>query len=255
MRLSKRAAVFGATAVAALSVMAGPASADTNGPAVKYFKSPIPTVGSILSDSSGSPSVQMKDGWAVNDGDGICSAYTQLYNGSTGSWSTVWNAPSTGRSVTSLINNTWTGSVKVGTYSYLETYASDCLGNTSDQWAYIEPSLAQEGAASYGAGWATASGAIWSGGGVMTSSRIGATATYTFNSSSMVSLVSDYASNRGKVSLSVDGQPAQTVSLNHATKNRVIVWKSPYLNQSGTHLLTVKVVSGRVDIDGFLTTY
>jgi len=253
MKLTHRVAVLGVAGVAALSAMTGSASADTLGPATKYFAAPIPIIGSTLSDSSGTPSVQMKDGWAVNDSDGICSATTDLDQG--GSTRTIWNAPSTGRTVTSLINNTYTGSFKVGTYNYLETYASDCLGNTSYDYGYFNPDLAQQGAASYSAGWSTAAGSIWSGGSVMKSTKVGAKASFTFSYSSMVSLVSDKASDRGKVALSVDGQPATTVSLNGATKNRVIVWKSKYLSRNGTHLLTAKVVSGRVDIDAFLTTY
>ena len=32
----------------------------------------------------------------------------------------------------------------------------------------------------------------------------------------------------------------------------VVVWNSGFLNPNGTNTLTVKVVSGRVEVDGFL---
>jgi hypothetical protein len=247
------AAVVSAAALALSVVGAGAAHADGTGPAFKFFQAPIPTVGSVLSDSSGSPYVTEKDGWAVNDGDGICSpTYMNLYDGDTGTTTQVWNAPSTGRTVTSLINNAYTGAFHVNGYSEFEGHATDCLGNTSSAYDYIDPTLAQQGAASYGAGWSTSQGAVFSGGSVMYSTKVGATATYT-GYGPLISLVSEQASNRGKVSISVDGQPATTVTLTKsATKNRVIVWNSKYLSTSGTHLVTLKVVSGRVDIDGFL---
>lgn len=247
MHLAKRACtVIAATALAMTGL--GVATADTVGPAIKYFKAPIPVVGSTLSDSSGTPSFSLKDGWAVNDGDGVCSATTQLYREGVG-WSTVWNAGGTPATTSLSGKHTWT--TKVGGYDYLRTTASDCLSNTSSGYDYLSTGMAQQGAASYSAGWATAACACWSGGSVMRSSTAGARATYTF-SGRLVSLVSARAAGRGTVSLSVDGGPAQNVSLGGTTLNRVIVWNSKYLS-TGSHLLTVKVVSGRVDIDAFLT--
>jgi hypothetical protein len=251
MKSIRTVAVACLAAAATLSAFASPASADTAGPATKYFTAPLPVLGGLLSDSSGTPSYSVKDGWAVNDGDGICSAHTDLYRSGSGT-TTVWNASSTGKSVTSLTGNKYQWTTTVGGYDYLQTFASDCLGNKSSGYDYGESSLAQEGAWSYGPGWSTSSGAIWSGGSVMKSSTAGAKATYTF-SGRLVSFVSDKASNRGKVSLSVDGGTATTVTLTSSTAvNRVIAWNSTYLS-SGSHLLTVKVVSGRVDIDAFLT--
>jgi hypothetical protein len=248
-RLYSALATATALAVVALGGVASPASADTVGPATKYFKSPLPVVGSILSDSSGTASFSVKDGWSVNDGDGICSASTTLYQSNVG-YTNVWNY-SGSRSVKTVSSNyTWTE--RIGWYGQLSTTATDCLGNTATSYEYIEPTLAQEGAASFGAGWSTSAGAIWSGGSVFQSSKAGASATYSF-SGRLVSLISDKASNRGKVSLSVDGGAATTVNLKGSTLNRVIVWNSKYLSTSGSHLLTIKVVSGRVDIDAFLT--
>lgn len=241
-------------AAAAGLVCATPASADTVGPAVKYFKAPIPLIGGVLSDSSGTPSFSIKNGWSVNDGDGICAASTTLYRSYPDyTTSTVWSAPTTGKSVTSLsANHTWT--TKVGRYEYLNTSATDCLGNSrSSAYSSVASSLAQETAASYGAGWTTAACSCFSGGAVMQSSKVGATANFSFSDSALVSLVSNRATSRGTVSLSVDGGAPVNVSLGGATLNRRIVWNSKYLNASGSHLLTVKVVSGRVDIDGFLT--
>jgi hypothetical protein len=244
------AAIAGATAL--LAATAGAVSADTVGPAIKYFQAPLPIVGSTLSDSSTAPSISVKDGWSINDGDGVCSASTQLYRGSLGSYTYPWSY-SGDRTTTSVASKTtWTS--KIGNYDQLYTTATDCFGNSNYAYDYVQSSLQQENAASYGPGWSTAACACWSAGGVMKSSTVGAKATYTF-SGRLVSLVSNRDTNRGQVSLSIDGGAAKTVSLSGSNLNRRIVWNSNYLSTAGSHLLTIKVVSGRVDIDGFITQY
>jgi hypothetical protein len=87
----------------------------------------------------------------------------------------------------------------------------------------------------------------------MKSSTVGATANLSF-SGQMVTLVSDKAPGRGSASLYIDGKFLKTVSLttSGATVNRAIVWNSPYLSSNASHILTVKVSSGRVDIDAFI---
>jgi hypothetical protein len=243
------AAIAGATAL--LAATAGAVSADTVGPAIKYFQAPLPIIGSTLSDSSGAPSISLKDGWSINDGDGVCSASTRLYRSNLG-YTYPWSYSGTPTTTSVASKYTWTS--KVGGYDQLYTTARDCLGNISSAYDYVESSLQQEGAASYGPGWSTAACSCWSGGAVMKSSTVGATANYTF-SGRLVSLVSNRETNRGQVSLSVDGGPATTVSLSGSNLNRRIVWNSKYLSTAGSHLLTLKVVSGRVDIDGFITQY
>jgi hypothetical protein len=142
---------------------------------------------------------------------------------------------------------------RVGSYYSFSTYGTDCLGNQSSGYASVSPSMEQQGAANYGAGWSSGACTCWSGGSVMKSSTVGATADYHFYGQ-MVSLVSDKATSRGSVSLYIDGKFQKTVSLRTAsgTVNRVIVWNSPYLTNA-THVLTMKVASGRVDVDGFIT--
>jgi hypothetical protein len=87
----------------------------------------------------------------------------------------------------------------------------------------------------------------------MKSTTVGATANYTFYGQ-MVSVVSDKATSRGSVSLYIDGKFQKTVSLKTAsgTVNRAIVWNSPYLAE-GSHVLTLKVASGRVYVDALIT--
>lgn len=263
MNLIKRALIaVGSSAVAAFA-LAAPASADAVGPAVSFFKAPIPLVGGTLSDSGTTPSFSIKQGLSISDVDGICAARTDLAKGDPDyTKSNVWNAPSTGRSVTSLIGNTITWTTRVDRWDWLGAYATDCLGNKSnepyfgaDTYAAVASRLGQEGEAFYGRGWSSSACTCFTGGAVMKSSTVGATATYGFSDSPMVSLVSNSATNRGKVSLSVDGGTPVTVSLNGATVNRKILWNSKYLSAKGSHVLTVKVVSGRVDIDGFLTQW
>ena len=56
------------------------------------------------------------------------------------------------------------------------------------------------------------------------------------------------------MALKVNGQTVKDVNLSGGSKvNRVIVWNSGYLNVNNSYTLTVKVVSGRVDVEGFIT--
>jgi hypothetical protein len=250
--LRTRVAVI-AAGVLAVAAMGGPARADALGPSVTFFQAPIPIIGSVLSDSSGTPSISMKDGWTVFDSDGICSATVQVYS-SVGGWSTI--ATFAGNASTTKYVGHYGFTIRPGGYAEPYITATDCLGNTSTNWDYVEPSLAQEGAASYSAGWTTSNCLCFSGGATEESSTVGKTANYAFSSTHMVSLVSEKASNRGSVSIYVDGTFQKTVSLYSATSiNRVVVWNSKYLNASGSHTLTLKVASGRVDIDAFITSY
>jgi hypothetical protein len=227
----------------------GPASADTVGPAIKYFKAEIPVVGGVLSDSSASPTVPIKYGWSVNDGDGVCRAFTELTPNAMNK-DVIWNY--FGGKPDVSVSSTHTYNTRVGGGDRFVTNATDCLGNVTESVSLVACLLYQQvgDAASYSAGWSTATGAMWSGGSVMKSTKVGATVTYTFRGT-LISLISDKAADRGNASLSVDGGIATVINLQGSTLNRVIASKSAYQN-GDIHQLTVKVVSGGVDIDGFL---
>ena len=87
------------------------------------------------------------------------------------------------------------------------------------------------------------------------SAKAGATATYQFSGSRLVSFVSDTGPSRGEVALSINGGAFKDVKLSggSSTVNRVVVWNSGFLNDNDSYTLTVKVVSGRVDVEGFIT--
>jgi hypothetical protein len=236
----------------AMAVMFGavisPASA-AGGPAINYFKTAVPIVGGVLSNSSSQPSFAVKDGWTLYDPNGVCSAYTDFYDG--GTTRRIWNFA--GSSSTKTVSGRYQWNATVNRFQELDTYATNCLGDSSSGYTYISPDLAQQGVATYSAGWSSAACLCWSGGSAMKSSTVGATANYGFYGR-MVSFVSDKATSRGSVSLYIDGRFQKTVSLttSGASVNRVIVWNSPYLT-NGNHILTVKVASGRVDVDAFIT--
>ena len=252
MRLKTKLAAIGAAAALAVVGAGGAARADALGPSVTFFQTPIPIIGSVLSDSSGNPAISMKDGWSVFDSDGICSATVQVYYSTTGTWTTI--ATFSGNSSTTKYVGHYNFSIRPSDYSEAYISATDCLGNQSSNYDFVEPSLYQEGSASYSAGWSTSACTCFSAGADEWSSKVGRTASFVF-SGKMVSLVSEKASNRGKVGVYIDGVLQSTVNLYSATSiNRVIVWKSKYLNTSGNHTLTLKIVSGRVDVDGFITS-
>ena len=70
-----------------------------------------------------------------------------------------------------------------------------------------------------------------------------------------MSFVSDTGPSRGEVALSINGGAFKDVKLSggSSTVNRVVVWNSGFLNDNDSYTLTVKVVSGRVDVEGFIT--
>jgi hypothetical protein len=249
MRVTRTLIAAAGAAVALVGLAATSAQADSNGPNISYFKAPLPIIGTSLTNSSSTPGISVKDGWTLFDTDGVCSAYTELYQSGSG-WSTIWSFGGSKSTTTVSSNHAW--STPIGSYNELYAHGTDCLGNTSSQYDYVDPSLQQEGAATYGRGWTSSACSCWSGGAVLHSSKAGATANYTF-SGRLVSLVSNYGPNgtRGTVSLSIDGRAAHQVSLDKAAQQRVIAYNSGYLSDS-QHTLTVKVVSGRVDVDGFV---
>lgn len=191
----------------------------------------------------------IKYGWTIYDPDGVCSASVKLYVPNSG-WRTVWSFK--GSATTTRVSGKYRWNAQIATYQELSATATDCLGNTGSDYGYADASLYQEGSASYSAGWASGTCSCWSGGTAFKSSTAGAKAHFSF-SGRLVTLISDKGSSRGKAALYIDGVYKKTITLTSSTSvNRLLAWNSPYLS-SGTHVLTVKVVSGRIDIDAFVT--
>lgn len=218
-------------------------------PTVNFFASPLPAVGTTLSNSTDTPSISLKDGWTMSSSHGIASAYVDFYNGS--SSKQVWSYSGGADTVTGKYQ--W--SQQIGNFTELDGSATDELGNTGSNSTYISPGLSDSGGASYGPGWQTSKCNCYTDGQILYSTKAGATATYQFSGSRLVSFVSDTGPSRGKVALSINGGAFKDVKLSggSSTVNRVIVWNSGYLNDNDSYTLTVKVVSGRVDVEGFIT--
>lgn len=106
----------------------------------------------------------------------------------------------------------------------------------------------------YAGTWTSASSTAFSGGSVKWSKAAKASATFTFTGTA-VALLSEKATLRGKVTITVDGGSPVTVDLRGATLNRVLAWQ--WSGRYGKHTVKV-VVAGtagrpRVDLDGFVT--
>ena len=129
------------------------------------------------------------------------------------------------------------------------------LGNTGSNSTFIDPALSDSGAASYSPGWKTSNCKCYTDGQILYSTKAGATATFHVSYSRLVSFVSDTGPGPGRGGAEAqwpDGQGREPV-WGSSTVNRVIVWNSGYLNPSDSYTLTVTVVSGRVDVEGFIT--
>jgi hypothetical protein len=246
-RLVRRLGIAVGAMTVALGVGINPANAAS---AIHTFTTAVPVIGSSLSNSSNQASFPIKDGWSIYDPAGVCSGRTNFYSSDSRAWTTVWTY--SGSRSTTTVTGKYQWTARLGAWYELDPYATNCLGNTSSGYGSVSPSLQQEGAATYSAGWSTGSCQCWSGGAVMESSRVGASANFSFYGQ-MATLVSDKASSRGSASLYIDGKFQKTVSLSNSSPlNRVIVWNSPYLSSGASHILTVKVASGRVDVDAFI---
>ena len=103
----------------------------------------------------------------------------------------------------------------------------------------------------FSSGWTNQSGSAYSGGSAKSSSKAGATASFKMSGRSFA-WVSYRASNRGKAKVYVDGVLKGTITLkSSATSARYIPYAITF-SASGTHTIKIVVVSGRVDVDGFV---
>jgi hypothetical protein len=139
--------------------------------------------------------------------------------------------------------------------------AYDLAGNVSD-WrtsnALVVASASEAyGGIRYSTGWGTYSASSYWGGKVKSSSRPGATATFTFTGRS-VSWVGVVGPSRGYAKVFINGVFVKTVNLYASTTatRRIVFTKS--WTTSATRKITIQVVGSgthpRVDIDGFIVT-
>jgi hypothetical protein len=103
----------------------------------------------------------------------------------------------------------------------------------------------------YSSGWTSQSSSSFSGGSTKYSSKAGATATFKMSGRSFA-WVSYRASNRGKAKVYVDGVLKGTITLKATvTAARYLPYAISF-STPGTHTIKIVVVSGRVDVDGFV---
>ncbi|MFN8631296.1 MAG: CSLREA domain-containing protein [Chloroflexota bacterium] len=120
----------------------------------------------------------------------------------------------------------------------------------------IKAALVQQTASTlrWSGSWTTSRTASASGGSMRSSSRAGASVSYTFTGRN-IALLTTRAAGRGKARIYINGSLKATVDLGGATSYRYIAWQLRF-STSATRTIKVVVVgtSGRprVDIDGFI---
>ena len=142
------------------------------------------------------------------------------------------------------------------TYRFM-VFAVDLAGNVSaDAETSVRAALYQEGisAAKYGRGWTTARSSGASGGTVRTSSRAGASVTFTFTGRG-ASVVGPTGPTRGSFRIYLDGVYSGIFSERSRTNLSKVVVASALWPTSGTHKLTFVGAGSaghpRVDVDAF----
>lgn len=245
---------------------ASAASAQTSPITLNFFYSPLPVVGSQLSDSTLTPQVSLKDGWTVTSPNGIANASVEQCQGQGDPpCNTVWNYTGGGDKVSGQYQ--WSQSAW-NAVTDIDGSATDKLGNTTGGGGGddIQANLYGYSAASFSKGWQFSTCKCYTGGHILYSTTPGATATFvicggqgdcqTHDWTPMAAFVSDTGPGRGKVAVSVTGLRTHVVNLGvgGVKQNRVVVWDTPFLHPVfHAWVMTVKVISGRVDVDGFLT--
>lgn len=151
------------------------ASAQT-APSVTFFPSPLPLIGTQLSDSSPAPFIQLKDGWTMSSPNGIADAGVDFC----GSCDTIWQYPPPGQpggadKVSGKYQ--WSQQATQGTSSFvkLEGAADDELGNHGQNSTAIFPELTDSMSATiYSPGWQTSSCKCYTDGLIRYSTKPGA---------------------------------------------------------------------------------
>ena len=254
-------AVFGVI----LALVPASASAQTSPITLKFFYSPLPVIGTQLSDSSFNPQVTLRDGWTVTSPNGIANASVEQCQGQADPpCNTVWNYTGGGDKASGKYQ--WTQ--QAGPETDIDGTATDTLGNTASNsgGTDIYAGVSGYSAASFSKGWHYSTCKCYTGGHILYSTTPGATATFvicggqgdcqTHDWTPMAAFVSDTGPGRGQVALSVTGLATHVVNLGVGSKkvNRVIVWDTPFLHPVfHAWKMTIKVISGRVDVNGFLT--
>jgi beta-N-acetylhexosaminidase len=234
--------------ILALKAALPPRISDHNPPNVEPPVSTLPA-GVTL----GSTTAPVRTAWSATDGCRIAAYALQRRTG-TGGWVTQ---ALPGSLTTSLVQGLHFGI----RYRFAAT-ATDGAGNVSDQ--AFGPSFRvrriqeRDSAIRYRGGWQLTADQLASGDGLASSTRAGATATFTFTGSS-VSWVAVRGPARGSAAVYVDGTFAGKVSLHSTARHdRSVVFARSW-SASGAHRIRVVNLgtSGhpRVDVDAFVALF
>jgi hypothetical protein len=238
------AGLAAAAAVVLAGLSATPAQAADTGPQVTPDAALHLSPGTV-SNTSDYPKVKVFAKWRQFDTSGISSEYGYVY-----SYDRFGNQVD--YIYFSGVRTKISFSSQVGGWAELYLYATNGNGvQSSTSQYYSAPGLVQENAATYNAGWTTGSCLCWSGGAILKSNAAGQTATYKFYGN-QVGLLSEKRPGGGTAELFLDG--TKVASFNSAGDVPLLVVPAKYRARYAQHTLQVKVTSGRIDVDGFVTT-
>lgn len=191
--------------------------------------------------------------WRMSAPDGICSVSGTVFdqNGATLTSFADKSAPFTRSLIYSdIVRSSFDAHLPP---PYAKVTVIDCKGRVATTALNIAVAREQESAAIFGPGWTEQRCSCWSGGAVRRG-IVGQTATYTaaFNG---VAILTTTRPGGGSADVYVDGKYARTINASAGTAANRIVGFQTHFAGYGTHTIEVRVTSGSVDIDGFLTSH
>ena len=137
---------------------------------------------------------------------------------------------------------------------YVKVTLIDCKGRTVSDAMNIAVDREQETVAAFSAGWTQQGCPCWSSGAVRRSTAIGQTVTYTaaFNG---LAILTTNRPGAGTADVYVDGTYARTINAAAGAATSRVVGFQTHFADYGMHTIEVRVTSGSIDIDGFLTSH
>ncbi len=137
---------------------------------------------------------------------------------------------------------------------YAKVTVTDCKGRSSTASTNIAVARMQETAATFSPGWSTQRCSCWSNGSVRRSAGAGQTAkfTATFNG---VAVLTNTGPGRGRADVFIDGRYARTLDTAAATATNRVVGFQTHFDTNVARTVEIRVTSGTVEIDGFLTSH
>lgn len=238
--------VFGGASVLPFGDSRKPSNAATSASLVSFDSALHFQVGANLSDISTTPSLDVLAKWR-QPAKGICSESAVTSDGPSGG-RTVARVSGT---VSQLHFPATAGRTYSTTVDARRCGAPDQAVTTTATYSW---KLHQETAATYSPGWHVGHCRCWSGRSVLASTGAGQTATFSASFHSF-GLITDHGRNRGTADIFVDGVKVGSIddyAPSAGTPMRVDL--AHRAETGGPHVVLIKVTSGRIDIDAFLTS-